>query len=255
MKLVNKVAVITGGADGIGKAAAIKMVEQGAKVVVADVNETIGQETVNELIASGGEASFKKTDVTEYKQVEELVEHAVQTFGTLDIMFNNAGIGINKPFLHHTPEDYHAVVNVNQHGVYYGMLAAAKKMKELGVEGVIINNASVFGFVATLGITGYQAAKGAVVMLTKHGALELAPHNIRVVGVGPAAVNTNIVKGYEKAGLLDYMKRQQLTRDLIEPYEIATVVAFLASDEARVLNGSVVMADDGFASFKSDIRP
>ncbi|MGD7044397.1 SDR family NAD(P)-dependent oxidoreductase [Jeotgalibacillus proteolyticus] len=255
MKLRNKVAVITGGADGIGKATARKFVEQGAKVIVADVNEAIGQETVNELTSAGGEASFLKTDVTDYTQVEQLIEYAVQTFGSIDIMFNNAGIGINKPFLHHTPEDYHAVVNVNQHGVYYGMLAAAKKMKELGVEGVIINNASVFGFVATLGITGYQAAKGAVVMLTKHGALELAPHNIRVVGVGPAAVNTNIVKGYEQAGLLDYMKRQQLTRELIEPNEIADVVAFLASDEARVLNGSVVMADDGFASFKSDIRP
>ncbi|WP_273128200.1 SDR family NAD(P)-dependent oxidoreductase [Metabacillus sp. HB246100] len=255
MKLENKVAVITGGAEGIGKATSLKYAKEGAKVVVADVNEELGQALVSEIVEQGGQAVFTKVDVTVFEEVEGLVNFAVETYGTIDVMFNNAGIGITKPFLQHTPEDYHKVVNVNQHGVYYGMLAAGRKMKELGVKGVIINNASVFGFVGTLGITGYQAAKGAVVMLTKHGALELAPLGIRVVGVGPAAVNTKIVQGYRDAGLLDYMKQQQMTRELIEPEEIADVVAFLGTDEARVLNGSVVMADDGFSSFKSDVRP
>ncbi|KUP08947.1 short-chain dehydrogenase [Bacillus coahuilensis p1.1.43] len=255
MKLEGKVGVITGSADGIGKATALRFAKEGAKVVVSDVNEKLGQKVVEQIKESGGEAIFVKTDVTVFEEMEALVEAAVETFGSIDIMFNNAGIGMNKPFLDHGPEDYHKVVNVNQHGVYYGMLAAARKMKELGSKGVIINNASVFGFVGTLGIAGYQAAKGAVVMLTKHGALELAPFGIRVVGVGPAAVNTNIVEGYRQAGLLEYMKKQQMGRELIEPEEIASVVTFLASDEARVMNGSVVMADDGFASFKSDIRP
>ncbi|KUP09878.1 short-chain dehydrogenase [Bacillus coahuilensis m2-6] len=255
MKLEGKVGVITGSADGIGKATALRFAKEGAKVVVSDVNEKLGQQVVEQIKESGGEAIFVKTDVTVFEEMEALVEAAVETFGSIDIMFNNAGIGMNKPFLDHGPEDYHKVVNVNQHGVYYGMLAAARKMKELGSKGVIINNASVFGFVGTLGIAGYQAAKGAVVMLTKHGALELAPFGIRVVGVGPAAVNTNIVEGYRQAGLLEYMKKQQMGRELIEPEEIASVVSFLASDEARVINGSVVMADDGFASFKSDIRP
>ncbi|QPC45701.1 SDR family NAD(P)-dependent oxidoreductase [Mangrovibacillus cuniculi] len=255
MKLQDKVCVITGGSEGIGRATALKFVQDGAKVVIADVSVDAGNQLVEEIKTQGGEATFFQTDVTDFQQVEQLVHFTVDTYGKIDVMFNNAGIGINKPFLDHSPEDYHKVVGVNQHGVYYGMLAAARKMKELGTRGVIINNASVFGYVASLGITGYQAAKGAVVMLTKHGALELAPHGIRVVGVGPAAVNTKIVQGYREAGLLDYMKSQQLTRDLIEPEEVAEVVAFLATDEARVLNGSVVMADDGFASFKSDIRP
>ncbi|WP_110114959.1 SDR family oxidoreductase [Bacillus sp. CGMCC 1.16541] len=255
MRLKNKVSVITGGADGIGKATALKFAKEGAKVVVADMNEDAGQNVVAEVKEQGGEATFFKLDVTNFEEVNALVEFTVDTYGSIDVMFNNAGIGINKPFLDHTLEDYHKVVAVNQHGVYYGMLAAARKMKELGVKGAIINNASVFGYVATLGVTGYQAAKGAVVMLTKHGALELAPYGIRVVGIAPAAVNTNIVEGYRAAGLLDYMKKQQLTRELIEPEEIAEVVSFLATDEARVMNGSVVMADDGFASFKSDLRP
>lgn len=254
LKLQNKIAVITGGSDGIGKATALKFSKEGASVVIADINEDRGQALVSEIVEAGGNAIFMKTDVTNFNEVEKLVEFAVDTYGTIDIMFNNAGIGVNKPFLMHSPEDYHKVVDVNQHGVYYGMLASARKMKELGVKGVIINNASVFGFVGSLGITGYQAAKGAVVMLTKHGALELAPEGIRVVGIGPAAVNTQIVEGYRQAGLLDYMKEQQLTKQLIEPEEVAEVVAFLATDEARIMNGSVVMADDGFASFKSDIR-
>ncbi|KZZ83291.1 MULTISPECIES: SDR family oxidoreductase [Bacillaceae] len=255
MRLKDKVSVVTGGAEGIGRETAIRLAKEGSKVIVSDFNEELGELTVRDIQESGGEARFFKADVTSFEQVEALVEFTVQTFGNIHVMFNNAGIGITKPFLDHSPEDYHKVVNVNQHGVYYGMLAAARKMKDLGTEGVIINNASVFGFVGTLGITGYQAAKGAVVMLTKHGALELAPHGIRVVGIGPAAVNTKIVQGYRDAGLLEYMKKQQLTRKLIEPEEIAAVTAFLATDEARSLNGSIVMADDGFASFKSDIRP
>ncbi|MGD6819033.1 SDR family NAD(P)-dependent oxidoreductase [Metabacillus sp. 84] len=255
MRLKGKVSIVTGGAEGIGKETAIRLASEGSKVVVSDLNTDLGEAVVKEITANGGEARFTKTDVTKFEEVEALVSFAVETYGSVDVMFNNAGIGMNKPFLDHSPEDYHKVVDVNQHGVFYGMLAAARKMKELGTGGVIINNASVFGFVGTLGIAGYQAAKGAVVMLTKHGALELAPYGIRVVGVGPAAVNTKIVQGYRDAGLLEYMEKQQLTRKLIEPEEIAAIVAFLATDEARSLNGSVVMADDGFSSFKSDIRP
>ncbi|MFC0524376.1 SDR family NAD(P)-dependent oxidoreductase [Pontibacillus salicampi] len=255
MRLTHKVAVITGGADGIGKATALKFVEEGASVVIADVKEEAGQELAQSISDTNGNAVFKRTDVTAYEEVEDLVQFAIDTYGTIDVMFNNAGIGLNKPFLDHPVEDYHKVVDVNQHGVYYGMLAAAKKMKELGVKGAIINNASVFGFVGTLGVTGYQAAKGAVVMLTKHGALELAPHGIRVVGIGPGGVDTNIVQGYRDRGLLEYMERQQLRRKLIDPQEIANVVAFLASDEGNVVNGTVVMADDGLTAFKSDIRP
>ena len=255
MILENKVAVITGGADGIGRATALHFSSNGAKVVIADVNEEKGSALAKEIASTGGEAVFKRTDVSQFEAVEALVDFTVDTYGTIDVMFNNAGIGVNKNFLEHSIEDYHKVVDVNQHGVYYGMLATARKMKELGVEGVIINNASVFGFVGTLGVTGYQAAKGAVVTLTKHGALELAPYGIRVVGVGPGGVNTDIVEGYRKAGLLEYMERQQLRRKMIEPEEIANVVGFLASDAGNVMNGTIVMADDGFTTFKSDIRP
>ncbi|MRX71937.1 SDR family oxidoreductase [Bacillus lacus] len=251
MRLQKKVMVITGGGSGIGRAAALKAVREGAKVVVADINEDTGKETVSLIENSGGEAAFYKVDVTHFQEVEALVQYAADSYGTIDVMFNNAGIGLNKPFLDHNPEDYDKVVKVNQYGVYYGILAAGRKMKELDVKGSIINTASVFGYMASPGVFGYQAAKGAVIMMTKSAALELAPYGIRVTAVAPGGVNTPIVQGYKDLGLWDHLSSQQMTGNIIEPEQIADVVAFMASEESSVINGTVVMADDGYTSFKS----
>lgn len=250
MMLHGKVAVITGGASGIGHATALKFAREGAKVVVADMNEQLGKETVQQIQQQGGEAAFCKTDVTNYKDVEATVQFAVDTFDKLDVMFNNAGIGINKPLLDHEPEDYDKVVKVNQYGVYYGILAAGRKMKELSIKGTIINTASVFAFMASHGVIGYQAAKGAVKMMTQAAALELARYGIRVVAIAPGGVNTPIIQGYKDAGLAEHMAKQQMRGKLQEPEQIANVVAFLATDDADAINGSVIMVDDGFAEFK-----
>ena len=250
MNLQNKVAIITGAGSGIGRATALKFAKDGAKVVVAEFNDVTGPETVDLIKKEGGEAVFKKVNVGEFKEVEEVVQFTVDTYGTIDVIFNNAGIGINKPLLEHTPEDYDAVVKINQYGVYYGILAAARKMKELGVHGTIVNTASVFAFMASHGVIGYHAAKGAVKMMTQSAALELAPYNIRVVAVAPGGVDTRIIQGYKDAGLTEHLSRQQMTGKLMQPEQIANVVAFLASEEASGINGSVVMVDDGFASFK-----
>lgn len=250
MTLQDKVSIITGGGSGIGRATALKFAKEGAKVIVAEFNEVTGQETVNLIKEAGGTAVFKKVNVADFKEVEAVVEFAVETYGGLDVIFNNAGIGANKPFLDHSPEDYHRVVDVNQHGVYYGLLAAARKMKELNTKGVIINTASVFGFMASPGTFGYHAAKGAVVMMTKSAALDLAKYGIRVVAIAPGGVDTNIIQGYKDAGLGDHLARQQMTGKLLQPEQIANSVAFLATEEANAINGSVVMLDDGFASFK-----
>ncbi|MGE5701742.1 MAG: SDR family NAD(P)-dependent oxidoreductase [Clostridia bacterium] len=245
-----RVAVITGGASGIGRETALKFARKGDRIVVADFNATGGQETVSLIQAEGGEAIFVQTDVSSYADVEALVEQAVQTYGRIDVMFNNAGIGRVTPVLDQNLQDYHTVINVNQHGVAHGIIAAGKKMRELGIKGVIINTASVFGFLASPGTFAYHATKGAVIMMTKSAALELAQYGIRVVAVAPGAVDTPIIQGYKDKGMLDSMKAKVMGNKLTQPGQIADTVYLLSLEEASAINGSVVMADEGYASFK-----
>jgi glucose 1-dehydrogenase len=245
-----RVVVVTGGGSGIGRATSLKFAKKGDRVVVADYNEKNGRETVEMIHAESGEAIFVKTDVSKFEEVEALVEKAVDVFGTIDVMFNNAGTGIQGPLLEQKLEDYHRVIGVNQHGVVHGILAAGKKMRDLGVKGVIVNTASVFGYLSNRGTFAYQVSKGAVRMATQSAALELAKYGIRVVGIAPAAVDTPIIQGYKDAGLTENLKRGQMRKDLIKPEAIANAVYLLTLEEADVINGSVVMLDDGYAEFK-----
>ncbi|MCH1639077.1 SDR family oxidoreductase [Paenibacillus timonensis] len=246
----NRVAVVTGGASGIGKETAYKFASKGDRVVVADFNAEGGQAVVDHIVAHGGEAIFVKTDVSKYEDVEALVEKAVDTFGRIDVMFNNAGIGRVTPVLDQNLNDYHNVIQVNQHGVAYGIIAAGKKMRELGIKGVIINTASVFGFLASPGTFAYHASKGAVIMMTKSAALEMADLGIRVIAVAPGAVDTPIIQGYKDKGMIDSMKSKVMGNKLTLPEQVADTVYLLTLDEASAINGSVVMADEGYASFK-----
>ncbi|MBY3618008.1 SDR family oxidoreductase [Acinetobacter sp. CUI P1] len=245
-----RVAVITGGASGIGKQTAIKFANKGDQVVVADFNQQLGEETVAQIIKDGGEAIFVKTDVSKYEEVEALVEKTVATYGRIDVMFNNAGIGRVTPVLDQDLKDYHSVINVNQHGVAHGIIAAGKKMRELGIKGVIINTASVFGFLASPGTFAYHASKGAVIMMTKSAALEMSVHGIRVLAVAPGAVDTPIIQGYKDQGMVDQMKSKVMGNKLTLPEQVADTVYLLSLPEASAINGSVVMADEGYASFK-----
>ncbi|AWV34919.1 SDR family oxidoreductase [Paenibacillus sp. FSL R7-0048] len=245
-----RVAVITGGASGIGKQTAIKFASKGDQVVVADFNQQLGEETVAQIIKEGGEAIFVKTDVSKYEDVEALVQKTVDTYGRIDVMFNNAGIGRVTPVLDQDLKDYHSVINVNQHGVAHGIIAAGKKMRELGIKGVIINTASVFGFLASPGTFAYHASKGAVIMMTKSAALELSVHGIRVLAVAPGAVDTPIIQGYKDQGMVDQMKSKVMGNKLTLPEQVADTVYLLSLPEASAINGSVVMADEGYASFK-----
>ena len=247
---MSRVIVVTGGASGIGRATCLKFAKKGDRVVVADYNEEIGQATVDMIHAEAGEAIFVKTDVSKYEEVEALVEKAVEVFGTIDIMFNNAGTGIQGPLLEQKLEDYHRVIGVNQHGVVHGILAAGQKMRDLGVKGVIINTASVFGYLSNRGTFAYQVSKGAVRMATQSAALELAKYGIRVVGIAPGAVDTPIIQGYKDLGLTENLKRGQMRKELIQPEAIANAVYLLTLEEADVINGSIVMLDDGYAEFK-----
>ena len=241
-----KVIVITGAASGIGRATARKFARAGAKVVVSDLNEAGGLETVELINKEGGVAAYIKTDVTNLHDVEKAVDFAVETFGSIDLMFNNAGIGGRAPLLEHDPEIYDRVVKVNQYGVYYGILATARKMKDLGIQGVIVNNGSTFGFLASNeGIIGYHTSKAAVKMMTQCAALELAPYGIRVVGIAPGYVDTPISKRPK-----DRADGKHIRNELIQPEAIADAVYLLCQDAANVINGSTVMLDDGYAVFK-----
>lgn len=245
-----RVAVITGGASGIGRQVSLKFARKGDRVVVADFNETAGQETVDMIKKEGGEATFVQVDVSKQESVEALVDKAVELYGRIDVMHNNAGIGGAGPVLEQNMDLYHRTINVNQHGVAYGIIAAGRKMKELGIHGVIINTASVFGFLASPGTFAYHATKGAVIMMSKSAALELAPYGIRVVAVAPGAVDTPIIQGYKDSGMLDSMRAKVMGGELTQPEVVADTVYLVSLDEAAAITGSVVMADQGYASFK-----
>ena len=248
--LEGRVAVVTGGASGIGRASARELAAQGASVVVADVAEDAGREVVRELEQLGRPALFQRTDVTSPEQQEALAARCLESFGRLDVMFNNAGIAAGGALLDWTPEQFRRVVAVNQEGVFYGIQSAARAMQRCGRGGVIINTGSIYGELAALYTVGYQAAKAAVEVMTKVAALELAPHGIRVVNVAPGVTDTPMIAPYRRMNLIDEMAKKHMRGALVRPEDIAKVVAFLASDASTCINGTTVFADDGFSAFK-----
>lgn len=250
LSLAGRVAIVTGGASGIGRAAALALSRRGAQVVIADLDEARGREVVEAIGEAGGAARFHATDVASPAQLTALVTHAVDALGQLDVMFNNAGVAAGGAMLDWTPEQYERVIAVNQHGVFYGMQAAARVMREAGRGGVIINTGSVFGALASRYCIGYQAAKAAVEVMTKVAALELAPHRIRVVNVAPGVVDTPMADDYRRVGILEQMAKKQMRGALVSPEAVAQVVAFVASDAASAINGTTVYADDGYSAFK-----
>ncbi len=248
-ELKNHVIIVTGGASGIGKEAAFALHTKGAKLVVADFNLKGAQEVAQEIVNRGGEAKAFQVDVSNKAEVEVMVSWAVENFGTLNGIFNNAGIGLVKPFLEMDPASYHKVIDVDQHSVYYGMYYAAKKMVELGAKGTFVNTASIYGYVAAKGSFNYNAAKAAVVAMSRSAALELAPHGIRVLGVAPGYIDTPILGADE--GIKNMLAQQHMHPKLISPVSVANVVAFLFTEAAIGMNGTTVPVDDGFLSFKA----
>jgi len=253
MRLAGKVAVVTGACGGIGREIVRKFVAEGARVLAADLDQRQADELAEQY---SGQVRSMAVDVSKYVEVEAMVTAAVDAFGTLDTVVNNAGIGNAKPLLEHEPvADFDPLTNVNQKGVYYGILAAARELRRLEKPGVILNTSSVYGRMAAELTFSYNVSKAAVDMMTKCAALELAPLGIRVVAVAPGRVDTPMLRQFEALGLWEHIRREQMRNEFTQPKEIADIFAFLASDDANCINGSTVYADDGYLGFKYPLTP
>ena len=250
MRFNGKAVVIFGGAGGIGGATARRFAAEGASVIIADVNRDGAEAMALSITQTKASATAVGADVSRYEDAEACVKEAVSRYGSVDVVLNCAGVAPRRPLLEHEPGDFERVLRVNLEGTFNGILAGARAMRELRIRGCIINTASVAAYVATSGMIGYHASKGGVRSLTQAAALELAPLGIRVVAVAPGAVDTPLMDEAKAAGLDRDLARRQMRRRMIAPEQVANVVLFLASDQADAINGTVVMVDDGYVSFK-----
>ncbi len=245
MRLAGKVAVVTGAARGIGRATVERLLAEGAKVVVSDVDA----ERLNKTVAEIGPPEnvlAAPADVSRKDEVDRLVAAAVQKFGAIDIMVNNAGIAPVVDFLEVTEELLSRVLDVNLKGAFYGTQAAGRQMIAQGRGGVIINMSSINSGLANPNVAPYAISKGGMNQVTTTAALAFAPHDIRVVGVGPGTIMTEMVAGafVQSAGNHAILSRTPLGR-YGQVSEIASVVAFLASDDASYITGETVYVDGG----------
>lgn len=246
-RLEGKVAVITGAASGIGRASAVRFAEEGARVVVADIQVEAGQA----LAASLPEALFVKTDVSDPAQVEALVTAALAHYGRLDIMFNNAGVAPSQAPLAETDiAEWRRVLSVNLEGVLYGIKYAVPALRKSG-GGAILNTASVAGLVGFPYNGIYSAAKAGVVQLTKVAALEYARERIRVNALAPGAIDTPMLKQTvdadpEAIATIQKMLEHIPIPSLIPPAQIANAALYLVSDEAVFVTGVVMPVDGGY---------
>ncbi|HRP78506.1 MAG TPA: SDR family oxidoreductase [Aquamicrobium sp.] len=245
MKLRGRVAVVTGAAQGIGRACAERLLAEGANVVIGDINEQRLIETAREIGAPDRVAALV-ADVSVKAQVDALVARAAETFGRLDIMVNNAGICPIVPFLDVTEETYDKVLAVNLKGAFLGTQAAARQMIAQGEGGVIINMSSINSGLANPNVAPYAISKGGMNQVTGTAAVAFAPHGIRVVGVGPGTIMSEMVAGdfVNSAGHQAIMMRTPMGR-YGQPEEVASVVAFLASDDASFITGETIYPDGG----------
>lgn len=237
-----QVAVITGGASGIGAALARRLHAEGAHVLLADMNESLGEALAQEL---GERAVFRRTNVAVYAEVEALIEQAIATHGRLDMLFNNAGIGNLSRIESLSLEDWQRVLDVDLSGVFYGIKAALPHMRAKG-RGAIVNTASISGMAGDFGFAAYNAAKAGVINLTRTAAIDNATFGIRVNAVCPGPVATPILGVAQKDPALQAKWSQAVPmKRFAQPEEIASVLAFLASDDASYLTGAAIPVDGG----------
>ncbi len=242
MRLENKVAIITGAGSGIGKETALLFAKEGAKVVVADMNEKAGEETVAQ-IRKNGEGFFVKLDVSNREQAKQVVKITLEKYGRIDILINNAGI-VQDAFLSKmTEEQWDKVINVNLKGVFNCTQAVVEVMMNQG-NGVIINTSSIVGLNGNVGQVNYAATKAGLIGMTKTLAKELGKKGIRVNAVAPGFIATPMTSNVPEK-ILEMMKEKTPLRRLGEAKDIANAYLYLASDDANFVNGAVLSVDGG----------
>ncbi len=249
-RLENKVALITGGASGLGAAIARRFSEEGARVVIADLDEQKGQEIVSSL----SDALFAQVDVTDAASVEVMVKGATDHYGRLDILVNNAGVDREQaPTAASSLENWRKVMGINMDGVFYGTKYGIAAMVERGEGGVIINMGSTAGLVGFPNIPPYSASKGGVIQLTKAAAMEYADQHIRCCALCPTGIMTPLVEHFIETSADPEAQRKKFTTmnpipGAPEPVDVANAALFLASDEARFITGVALPIDGGYTA-------
>ncbi len=245
-RLENRVALITGVASGIGKATAFRFINEGAKVVISDIQDAKGAEVEKELKALGGDAMYLHHDVSNEESWKEVLEMTQTKYGGLDILFNNAGIGDTKNIEETSMEDYLKTIAVTQNSVFLGMKLAAELLKK-SKHASIINTSSIFGISGGFGASpAYHAAKGAVRLMTKTAALGWATQGIRVNSVHPGFIDTPILDNAKETEFGKVLLQVTPMNRLGLPEEVAAGVAYLASDDASFVTGSELVIDGGY---------
>jgi NAD(P)-dependent dehydrogenase (short-subunit alcohol dehydrogenase family) len=232
-----KVAIVTGGANGLGRATAETFVGEGARVVIADLDDAAGEEVVAAL---GAAAAFKHTDVSDGESLRVVVEHAVERFGALHVMVNNAGIASSfRRFMHDDLRDFNRVMSVDLYGVIAGTQQAARHM---GEGASIINTTSIAGISPGIGLTTYRAAKAGVIHFSRCAAVELAELGIRVNVIAPGNISTDINAAFDTPSIIS---RIQPLQRLGNPRDVANAAVYLASERSAQVTGTVLPVDGG----------
>ncbi len=243
-----KVAIVTGGGSGIGLACSELFARGGARVVIADINEEVGNRAVSDLKGAGGEAIFTRTDVGRPDSVEAMVEAAIQNFGRLDIAVNNAGIGGESALTgSYSIEGWEKVISINLNSVFYCMRYQIPRMLESG-GGSIVNMASILGTVGFANSSAYVAAKHGVVGLTKSAALEYAKQGVRINSVGPGFIMTPLIEQNMDQEAQAHISGLHAMGRMGTAQEVANLVAFLCSDEAAFMTGGYYLVDGGYTA-------
>lgn len=247
-RVSGKVALVTGGALGMGRTHSLLFAKEGAQVVLTDINETAGRTTVDEINKAGGEAIFFRHDVASAGDWQQVVEDAIKHFGKIDILVNNAGIFTMNPLEDTSESEWDRIFDINAKGTFLGCKYVLPGMKKAG-KGSIINVSSIYGLAGAPGAAAYIASKGAVRLLTKAAAVDLAKFNIRVNSVHPGVIATEMTK--------DLLASPEVAKALLgttilgrpaQPEEVSAAVLFLASDEASFMTGSEMVVDGGYTA-------
>lgn len=248
MRIKNKVALVTGGSRGIGRAICLRLAEEGAKVAIADVLEDEARKTADDILAAGGQAQVVKTDVTQLDQVQACVRQVTDTWGPIDVLVNNAGWDKIEPFLNSAPETWEKVIAINLRGPINFCHTVAAQMAERG-QGKIISISSDAGRVGSTGEAVYSACKAGIIGFSKTLARELARAKINVNVICPGPTDTALLQqvssGEKGAKIIDAMTRAVPFRRLGQPEEIANAVAFFASPDADFVTGQVLSVSGG----------